>query len=80
MVVTMAVSIFCNYDKFVYEFNYKDLITSVEFHVTGSELSQKITFFIGMALLNAIPLQMFQYKMKISQPVLTVSRRTFINC
>ena len=61
---------------FFIKFNYKDLLTSVKCHVSGSatalsRLSHR-TFFIGMALIKAIPLQMFQNKMKISPPVLWV--------
>ena len=59
------------------KFNYKDLLTSVKFYVLGliivySRFSIRTTF-IGMAHLNAISLQMFQSKMKISPPVLPVS-------
>ena len=62
---------------------YKDLIqlqrlTSVKFHVAGSTIaflrpSYRTTFFIGMALLNAILLQMFRNKINISPPVLPIS-------
>ena len=43
--------------------NYKDLLTSVKFHVVGSSivfssLSYKIIFIVGMALLKAISLEM----------------------
>ena len=56
------------------KFNYKDLLTSVKFHVTGSavafsRLSYERTFAIGMALLRAILLQIFQSKMRIPPPV-----------
>ena len=71
----------------VMKFNYKDLLTSVKFHVSNcfSGLSYKITSFIGTALLNAVSLQMFQNKMKISQPELLnlaqnlqISKRKYI--
>ena len=64
--------------NFVIKFNYKDLLTSIKSHVAGSaiassRLSHETKFVLGMALLNAISLQMFQNKMKISLTVILVS-------
>ena len=41
--------------------------------IVFSELSLKISLFIGMAMLNAISLQMFQMKMKISPQIISMS-------
>ena len=63
--------------NFFIKINYEDLLTSVKFQVAGSAIAfsrlSYRTFFRGMTLLNAISLQTFQNKMKISPPVLQAS-------
>ena len=58
------VSVFVSIVYLFVNFNYKDLLTSVQLYVARliiifSGLSCRITFSIGMALLNKISLDMF---------------------
>ena len=67
----------------VIKFSYKDLLTSVNFHVAGTaiaygRLSFRTTCAAGMALLNVVLLQVFQNKTKISLPVLPVSLAEYL--
>ena len=59
-------------------FGYEDLLTSVKgfvavLAIVFLEFQFRIKFFRGIALLNAILLQIFQNKIKISPPVLLIN-------
>ena len=79
MVVIKVVYFLVTMVNLFIKFEYKDLLTLlVKFYTTKPvmsfpELYCRVTFFLGMALLTAISLQLFQKNKKISPPVIAVS-------
>ena len=83
MVLIMVVVVCVTLVNLFIKFNCKDLLTSVKLHVARSVivfsgLLCRTTFFVGIALLNSILLQMSQNKIEASPPALSVSLAEYL--